>query len=233
MLINCNECGNLISSTATYCPHCGCTTIKQSFQRFDSKYNYLYSCGNCGSTQPFVASASGLQMCRFCGIANGYKQLELKPKISKSISLEAFACHGLEDISRIVIPDSITTIGVSAFMHCKSLISVNLSNVKHICDFAFNNCEWLSVIKLTNIEHIGNSAFCGCSHLKKIPLSDKLTEIGSHAFAGCTSLQSIHIPNSVTKIGNYAFDGCYSLTDVVAPARFRNLFPQNINFRSC
>ncbi len=97
---------------------------------------------------------------------------------------------GLEEID---IPETVTTIGGSAFENCKNLTTVT---------------------GMKNVTKIGYNAFCNCSNLKEIIIPDGVTSIGSNAFQNCTSLASVRIPNSVTSLGTYIFDGCSSLTDV-------------------
>ena len=85
------------------------------------------------------------------------------------------------------IPDSVTSIGNSAFCDCYSLTSITIPN---------------------SVTSIGNSAFFRCSFLTSITIPDSVTSIGWNAFEYCSSLTSITIPDSVTSIGNRAFCGC-------------------------
>ena len=93
----------------------------------------------------------------------------------------------------IVLPDSVTSIGNSAFAYCESLQSINIPS---------------------SVTSIGDGAFGGCTSLQYIDLSDGLTSIGDEAFSGCESLQSINIPGSVTSIGGGAFNRCESLIKI-------------------
>ena len=110
-------------------------------------------------------------------------------------------------ITKIVIPNSVTNIGNSAFFNCTSLISVNIPNsVTNIDFYAFFNCTSLTSINIpSSVTSIGDYAFTGCTSLKSVNIPDSVTSIGDYAFAGCTSLKSVNIPNSVTSIGDYAF----------------------------
>ena len=85
------------------------------------------------------------------------------------------------------IPNSVTTIGNSAFSWCLGLTSITIPN---------------------SVTRIGTSAFTGCRNLTSITIPNCLTSIGNSAFYNCSSLTSIMIPNGVTSIGNSAFEGC-------------------------
>ena len=113
-----------------------------------------------------------------------------------------------------IIPNSVTSIGSSAFYGCISLTSVTIPNsVNSIGDGAFSSCKRLSSVTIGNsVTSISDWAFSGCSGLTSVTIPNSVTSIGSSAFNGCSGLTSVTIPNSVTSIGDYAFDGCSGLT---------------------
>ena len=119
-------------------------------------------------------------------------------------------------VKRIIIGDSVTTIGNYAFSGCSSLTSVNIPNsVTTIGEYAFRDCSSLTSVTIPNsVTTIGKSAFHGCSALISVTIPNSVTTIGDDAFSYCTSLTSVNIPNSVTTIGGEAFSGCSSLTSV-------------------
>ena len=86
------------------------------------------------------------------------------------------------------IPNSVTSIGYSAFIDCTSITSITIPD---------------------SVTSIDSSAFGGCSSLKSITIPNSVTSIGYYAFYGCTSLTSVTIPKSVTGIDDRAFGYYY------------------------
>ena len=100
------------------------------------------------------------------------------------------------------IPNSVTTIGSSAFELCIGLTDIIIPN---------------------SVKSIESDAFNGCSSLTSIAIPNSVKSIGVAAFADCSSLTSIIIPSSVTRIDDYTFRGCTSLRTVIIEGRGNNL----------
>ena len=96
-------------------------------------------------------------------------------------------------IVKVVLPDTVTSVGESAFG--TGLAEIRLS---------------------ANLTSIGVNAFSG-SQLTEITLPETLTSIGYQAFHKCTSLKTVtpFLPEAVTSIGYGAFEGCPIETPLV------------------
>ena len=131
----------------------------------------------------------------------------------KTIADNAF--YNSKTIISVTIPDSVTTIGYSAFGSCYNLTTVTISEGSQLTSIgssAFGGCSSLTSIYIPNsVTTIGYSAFGGCSSLTSIYIPDSVTTIGEYAFSYCSSLTSIYIPDSVTTIGEYVFYYCFNL----------------------
>lgn len=118
-----------------------------------------------------------------------------------------------------IIPNSVTSIGDSAFCWCSSLREISIPNsVNSIGDSAFNRCSSLQEISIPNsVTSIGDRAFEWCYSLREIFIPGSVTSIGKGAFSDCRSLREIAIPNSITSIGDDVFSSCDSLRDIAIP----------------
>lgn len=120
----------------------------------------------------------------FC--KNGLARIDSFPSTLRQIDLAAFQNNNL---TSVVLPDSVTTLGGGAFGTNPKLEVIILSK---------------------GLTEIPAGAF-GCSdaknymtNLTELTIPETVTKIGSNAFAG-NNIKNLVIPSSVTEIGGYAF----------------------------
>ncbi|MBE5785330.1 MAG: hypothetical protein E7330_05965 [Clostridiales bacterium] len=130
-------------------------------------------------------------------------------------SIGGSAFHGCA-LKEIDLPEGLLTIGDSAFSST-ALTSITIpEGVTGISHWAFSGCKSLSSITLPEgIEWIGAGAFGSCTALQTISLPSTVNQIYNDAFGGCTALKSITIPAAVTKIGSRAFKNCTAMKEVL------------------
>ena len=157
---------------------------------------------------------------------DGRKLLEVPRELSGAYSVKegtriicdnAFTwCRSLSDI---VIPDSVTSIGIGAFFNCSFLSNIVIpDSVTSIGGAAFFTCGSLSSIVIPDsVTSIGRNVFQGCSSLSEIVIPDSVTSIGIGAFGGCTSLQYLSIPKSVICLNGNPFYNMNGKLECLSP----------------
>lgn len=121
-----------------------------------------------------------------------------------------------EEITDLVIPNSVTSIGHLAFYGCSCLTSIAIPNtVTSIGNEAFQYCTGLTdIIIPDSVTSIGDHAFANCTGLTSASIGNGVTIIRYSIFDDCEYLKNVVIGNGVISIGNYAFGDCIELTDV-------------------
>ncbi len=115
----------------------------------------------------------------------------------------------------MTIPDSVVSLGDSAFAGCIRLTAATIGNgVTSIGTNAFSGCSLVSATIPDSVTNIGDGAFSGCFRLRNVTLPNSLTSLGGGAFSNCESLASVTIPSSLTSIADSTFYGCTEMDGV-------------------
>ena len=141
--------------------------------------------------------------------------------------------QGSNSLNRIVLPDTLRSIGSNAFYGCKYLSGSLLipEGVTEIRRGAFNGCVGLNgILSLpSTLKKLGNrgkddmgdegtdyygGVFQGCRNLTgNLTLPDNLELIRGYCFNECGGLYGeLRLPAKLKRLGNCAFSGCIGLT---------------------
>ena len=135
-------------------------------------------------------------------------------------------CYGADHIRTVVIPDTVTEIGESAFQ-CAAITEITLpDSVKKIGRKAFKNSGITEITLPEGLEEMGSSVFENCEGITELTVPSTLTEA---KWALCnsrietltvadgmetlperiaeedTALRTVNLPRSVTSLGYAAF----------------------------
>ena len=159
--------------------------------------------------------------------------------------INSYAFAGLTALEEIVIPHTLTKIGVGAFMDCVNLNKItyvdedgnehpyNMGNIQFINKEAFRitpkvleklaeegkepTTPGLMEVRMDNVVAIGNYAFQN-SNLSYVELSFVAQSIGIGAFADCTKLDSVVFNAPKMKLGSEVFQNCSNLKEITVNA---------------
>ena len=114
------------------------------------------------------------------------KEINIPPVISgyRVVGIAKRAFSGERKITKIKVPDGITSVG----------------------DYAFSNCSKLtSIILPDGVTNMGTQAFSYCPRLKLLVIPEGVNAIKTATFFSCNNLEDVVIPSSVKSISTQAF----------------------------
>ena len=141
------------------------------------------------------------------------------------------AFYECEYLSSVTIPNSVTSIGVSAFKNCTRLTKANFASIECLCNIQFNGTWGYYANPLYYAKHL----YINGMEITNVVIPEDVTSIGAFAFYNGSQISSVTIPESVTSIGREAFYGTQwynSQTDGVVYAgsvayTYKGTMPQN------
>lgn len=139
------------------------------------------------------------------------------------IGEEAFKDN--DNITEIIIPKTVTSIGKNAFENCTALKRVYFvdteeqeiadADISIIYQRAFYGCKELELVDFSNVKVVtlGRECFAGCTKLSEVRKMTKVGTVFANAFADCKSLTSLDL-TGLRVCGSGAFSGCTALKSV-------------------
>jgi hypothetical protein len=171
-------------------------------------------------------------------------------QLSDGLSTVGKFCFNGTSIKTIVFPETIVSIGSSAFADCKQLTSVTFNkgnSTLEIDESVFYHCGNLVSLQLSDgLSRIGNSCFAGtgikefvapaplkdigssifeeCKNLKSAVFNNsRILVVPEKGFYGCTALTKVLLPTALMSIRDWAFYGCENLGEITLPANVSSI----------
>ena len=156
-----------------------------------------------------------------------------------------------QEITDLVIPEDITSIGDNAFYRCEGLKSVTFHDkLTYLGANAFNRCKGLTnVVIPASIKTINEGAFEYCSNLATVTIPEGVETIGflafshsglktltlpstirdmSQSFVSCEQLETLMLTDGITELDG-SFYYCHALKEVRIPGSIKVLSYQDFN----
>lgn len=125
-----------------------------------------------------------------------------EPGVCAEIPDRAFSGCGL--LEEANLPGSLKRIGSRAFYKCLSLSRINLpQGISSIGRETFYQCAFEKLTLPSNLEEIGESAFLKCKKLEYIAIPSTVEKIGKWAFHGCGNLKVLEIHHTPREMGEW------------------------------
>ena len=111
-------------------------------------------------------------------------------------TIPPYVCKEMREVSEIIIPNGVISIGRHAFNYCTGIQSINIPK---------------------GVTTIGSAAFFH-TQIRSVVVPEGVTEIGGWAFSECYGLNKIELPRSLKSIGNSAFKETYHIDTLICKA---------------
>ena len=209
--------GDMLSGKSLYLKGSSFTirlTSDQSGQEYGFRFTSIESIGKAEYDEPHYLM-DGSTLVRYTGNA---QHLVIPSSIDghKVTAINESLFKGNEALQTVVLPDTLTYLGTSAFEKCVNLEQISVPESLESMGFAvFSGCSSLQEITLPeNLTVLQGYEFMNCTSLRKVTLSSKGTDIGPTSFWNCENLRVVEGPIKSMSAEGFPFFYCNSLTSV-------------------
>ena len=135
------------------------------------------------------------------------------------ITIARRAFYSCNNLTSVVIPNTVTDIQTYAFFRCTGLNSVYYTgDIEHWCGISFDD-EYI-----TNPLYYAHNLYIDNELVTDLVIPETISVIKNKSFNGASCLTSVIIPNSVTSIGESAFGGCTNLISMTIPTSVTEIY---------
>ena len=140
--------------------------------------------------------------------------------------------RGCNSLQVVEFEDGMTRIPNSILCYCAAKLNIVIpDSVTEIGESAFFNSGLLSVTIPDTVVTIEEGAFSGCTELTNVKVPDSVTSMGESIFQNCIGLTDVILPGAWGVIPASTFEGCIALEKLVLPESVKNI--QSCAFKNC
>lgn len=149
-----------------------------------------------------------------------YNTLESVVLPNSLTEIGASAFQNYVALKDVVFPEGITKIDTDAFRDCSALDVVLPESVEYIGGYAFSKTSMGGELHLPNLTYLGGTGWRTFDYCKftKISSLGKVSIIPNGCFIDNKQLNFVELPDSTTSINTYAFQGCSALETFIVKA---------------
>lgn len=123
--------------------------------------------------------------------------------------------YGCKSLHTVILPEDLQVLPTFTFGYTTNLKNISLpDSLVSIGSSAFHNSGLESITIPPGVTKIDRYAFADCKALTEIIVPEGVTYLGETAFNGCSNLQTVYLPKSLTEIRSFPFSDCETLTYV-------------------
>ena len=147
-------------------------------------------------------SAIGAEITSISGLGYARKAKVINLTNVPITAIDDYEFDGCTGLTKIVLPQKLTTLGKFAFRNCKSLTTITLPDtVTDIGESAFDACVSLESLTIPDgVNNIAKGALGGCTSLKTMTITNPNVVLGASVFEGCSDIETVNLPEGIKTI---------------------------------
>lgn len=128
-------------------------------------------------------------------------------------------------LTKVVLPVGIKTIGQMAYFGCTALEEANVpEGVGDIPGYCFQNCRALRTVDMPqHLNSIGADAFKSCTKIESMRIPEGITSLPDEMFSGFSSMTNLSLPSTLRNVGVKTFMSCSKLLELEIPTGMTEL----------
>ncbi len=129
--------------------------------------------------------------------------------------------EGHTEIEKVILPETVSTIGYRAFHGCSKLAEINFpAGLRKIDGWAFAYCDLSEVVLPDSLKTLEYGAFYSSLHLESVVVPTQVTQIGENTFRKCARLKTVTFLAADLDIHLNAFEHDSGVTLIGIPGSY-------------